>query len=91
MVKQTSLNASDNLQRELQELISSITGRSPEELRPDANFWSDLGIDSIKAVEIAVAIERRYKVNIRDEQIPKITNISQAVDAVRAALKNKNK
>lgn len=91
MPKKPDISSNDNLQQEMQGLVSGVTGRSPEELRPDANLWSDLGIDSIKAVEIAVAIEKRYKVNIRDEQIPKITNINQAVDALREALKKKNK
>jgi acyl carrier protein len=79
----------DNLQQEITQLISDVTGRSPEELKPDANFWSDLGVDSIKAIEITVAIERKYKIRVRDEQIPKITTVKQAVEAVREALKKK--
>ena len=80
---------SDNLEQELKQLISDTTGRGIEELKPDANFWEDLGIDSIKAIEITVAIERKYKIRIRDEQIPEIVNIGQAITVVREALEKK--
>jgi len=84
-----SNNIPENLEQDMQQLISEVTGRSLEELRPEANFWQDLGIDSIKAIEITVAIERRYKVSIRDEQIQQIATIDQAVKAVMEALKRK--
>jgi len=46
-------------------------------------------VDSIKAIEIVVAIERNFKVSIRDEQIPKIATVGQAIDIVRGALEKK--
>lgn len=78
-----------NLEQELKELIAGVIGRSPEELKPDADFWKDLGVDSIKAIEITVAIERKFKIAIRDEQIPQITNVTQAIAAVKQALEKK--
>lgn len=82
-------NIPENLEQDMQQLISEVTGRSLEELRPGANFWQDLGIDSIKAIEITVAIERRYKVSIRDEQISQIGTIEQAIKAVKEGLRRK--
>ena len=78
-----------NLEQELKELIAGAIGREVAELKRDANFWQDLEVDSIKAIEITVAIERKYKISIRDEEIPKISTIGQAVEAVREALKKK--
>ena len=82
-------NAPDNLELEIKQVISDVTGRGIEELKPEANFWQDLGVDSIKAIEITVAIEKKYKIRVRDEQIPKITTLGQAVDVVREALNKK--
>ena len=79
----------DNLEQEVKQLISNTTGLSAEELKSDANFWEDLGVDSIKAIEISVAIERKYKIRIRDEQISQIATIGQAVDVVKEALTKK--
>jgi acyl carrier protein len=78
-----------NLEQELKELLASITEREVEEFQPEANFWKDLSIDSIKAIEITVAIERKYGIRIRDEQIPQISNVRQAVEAVKALLAKK--
>ena len=46
----------------------------------------DLEIDSIKAIEIVVAIEKKYNIRIRDEDVPKITTVTQAVEVVNALL-----
>lgn len=79
----------DNIEQEMKELIANVIGREPDELKPETNFWKDLGVDSIKAIEITVAIERKYKVSVRDEQIPKITTVGEAINVVREALEKK--
>jgi len=82
-------NTSNNLEQELKQLISDVTAIPQEEIKSDANFWKDLGVDSIKAIEITVAIERKYKVRIRDEQVAQISTVEQAVGAVEEALEKK--
>jgi len=42
----------------------------------------ELEIDSIKAIEIIVAIEKKYKISIRDEDVPKITTVKEAIELV---------
>ena len=78
-----------NLQQHVTELIANVTGRDVEELKPDANLWQDLGIDSIKAIEIAVAIEKKFNVRIPDDQIPQIVTIEQAVQVIQNLLEEK--
>lgn len=78
-----------NLEQDIIRTIANVTGRSIEEFKPDASFYDDLGIDSIKAIEIVVAIERQYKIRIRDEQVPRISTVGQAVEIVKNALKKK--
>ncbi|MEW6100884.1 MAG: acyl carrier protein [Candidatus Omnitrophota bacterium] len=79
----------DSPEQELRVLIANVIGRDPSELKEETNFWQDLGVDSIKAIEITVAIERKYKISIRDEQIPQITTFGQALSAVKDALAKK--
>ena len=76
----------EDIEKEVTELIANVIGRDASELKSDANFWNDLGVDSIKAIEITVAIERRFKVRIRDEQIPKISTVGEAAEVVKKAL-----
>jgi acyl carrier protein len=78
-----------NLEQELAQVIAGVIGRESEELKPKVNFWKDLGVDSIKAIEITVAIERHFKVSVRDEQIPKILTFGDALNVVKQALEKK--
>jgi acyl carrier protein len=76
----------DNIEKELISIISEVSGFDEEEIKPDANFFDDLEIDSIKAIEITVAIEKRFKISVRDEDVPNITTVKHAVDLVNSLL-----
>jgi acyl carrier protein len=74
----------EKLRREIKELI--ITSLNLEDLTPDQIvddaplFQEGLGLDSIDALELAVAIERRYRVTIPDEAVGK--KVFQSVTAL---------
>ena len=84
-----SSNIPTNLDTEIKQLIAEIIGTTPEELRLETNLWNDLGVDSIKAIALTVAIERKYKVTVRDEQIPQITTVGQIIGIVKDVLRKK--
>jgi acyl carrier protein len=71
---------SQNIEKEIILIISEVSGVDEEEIKLDSNLINDLEIDSIKAIEIAVAVEKKYKVSIRDEDIPKIMTPRQIVE-----------
>lgn len=75
-----------NTESEIKTIIADISGYDEGEIAPEKNFYEDLGIDSIKAIEVTVAIEKKFKVNVRDEEIPKITTVRQAVQLVEKLL-----
>ena len=77
---------SENVEQSIIAIISEISGYEPEEITPDKNFYDDLEIDSIKAIEITVAIEKKFKVSVRDEDVPNITTVRQAVELVTQLL-----
>ncbi len=64
-----------DLVRDIKELIINslnLDGTTPEQIEDEAPlFASGLGLDSIDALELAVAIERAYKVTIPDEAVGK--------------------
>ncbi len=78
-----------NLEYEIKQLLSNVTGINIGQLKTSANLWQELGIDSIKAIEITVAIEKRFKIRVRDEQIPEIATIKDAIRVVSEALEKK--
>lgn len=71
-----------NIEQEIRAIISDVSGFDAEEIMPEKNFFKDLGVDSIKAIEIAVAIEKKFKISVRDEDIPKIATVKDAVEIV---------
>ena len=76
----------NNVEKEIISIISDVSGFDEEEITPEKNFYKDLEIDSIKAIEITVALEKKYKISIRDEDVPNITTVKQAVELVNRLL-----
>jgi len=80
----------ENVEKEIVLIISDISGLDVEEITPEKNFFRDLEIDSIKAIEVTVAIEKKFKVSVRDEDVPKITTVKDAVELVNKLLNQAN-
>ena len=53
-----------DIEVEVKNIIAEITEKEPEEIRPDSRFLEDLGMDSMMALEILAAIEKKYKITI---------------------------
>jgi acyl carrier protein len=75
-----------NIEKEIVSILSEISGVDEADIRPETDLAKDLEIDSIKAIEITVAIEKKFKVSIRDEDVPKIMTLQQAVELVKGLL-----
>jgi acyl carrier protein len=73
----------DTVEKEIISIISEVSGMEEEEIKPESNLAKDLEIDSIKAIEIIVALEKKFKVSVRDEDIPQITTVKQIVDLAK--------
>ena len=80
----------NNVEQEIISIISDVSGFEPEEIKPDTNLQNELEIDSIKAIEITVAIEKKFKVSVRDEDVPNITTLKQAVELVNTLINQKD-
>ncbi len=75
-----------NVEKEIVSIISDVSGYDEEEITPEKNFFKDLEVDSIKAIEITVALEKKFKISVRDEDVPKITTVKEAVELVEKLL-----
>ncbi len=79
----------NNVEKEIIAIVSDVSGFEPEEITQESNFFKDLEIDSIKAIEITVAIEKKFKISVRDEDVPNITTVKQAVELVNQLVANR--
>jgi len=75
-----------SIEKNIISIIAEIAGVEDDEINSGTKLVEDLEIDSIKAIEIVVAIEKKYNIRIRDEDVPKITTVTQAVEVVNALL-----
>jgi acyl carrier protein len=67
-------------EEEVRKMIADITEVPLEKLTPDADFFNDLGIDSLKAIEIVAAFEKKYRIIIPENDIPNIRNLKQVLE-----------
>lgn len=74
------------LEKEMKELVATVIGIPSASLNPDADFAKDLDVDSMKAIEITGAIEKRFKIIVPEEQIRKIRTLNQAIDLAKQLL-----
>jgi acyl carrier protein len=74
------------IEQEIISIIADVSGFDPEEISVDSKLADDLEIDSIKAIEIVVAIEKKYKISVRDEDVPKITTVGETIGIVSKLL-----
>ena len=73
----------DNFEEELKDLVSDIIEVPIEKLAPEADFINDLQVDSLKAIEIVAAVERKYRVVIPEQDIPKLINLRQITEYIK--------
>jgi len=78
--------SSNNIEREIISIIADVSGFDEEEIHLDTKLTDELEIDSIKAIEITVAIEKKFKISVRDEDVPNITTLRHAVELVKKIL-----
>jgi acyl carrier protein len=74
--------ASEEIVRRVKDLIAESLGVSPTEVVPDASFIDDLGADSLDIVELVMAIEKEFGIEIPDEDAEKISTVQDAVDYI---------
>jgi len=80
----------ENIEKDVISIVSEVSEVDEGDISPDTNLVQDLGINSIKAIEIVVAIEKKYKISIRDEDVPKIIIVKQIVDLTEELISKKS-
>ena len=78
-----------DLEKRLNNLIVEQLGISEEEAVPAASFIEDLGADSLDIVELVMAMEEEFDVEIPDEDAERIQRISDAIAYMKEKLGSK--
>ena len=67
----------------LGEIIVEVAGVPADQVTPDKTFVDDLDIDSLSMVEIAVAAQDKFGVEIPDDQLKDLKTVQDVIDYVR--------
>ncbi len=70
------------VREEVKRLIAELTEREISEITDTALFVDDLGVDSLMAIEVMVALDKRYRIDIPEAEFNKIKNVDDAVAVV---------
>jgi len=63
-------------------IVAEQLGVKEEQVTSDASFVDDLGADSLDTVELVMALEEEFEIEIPDEDAEKITTVQQAIDYI---------
>jgi acyl carrier protein len=73
----------DNYEQKIREIISEQLSVAPEKVTPEASFIDDLGADSLDIVELVMAMEEEFDMEIPDEDAEKIQTIQDAINYIK--------
>jgi len=73
----------------IKSIISEQLGVKQEEVTPEASFIDDLGADSLDTVELVMALEEEFGIEIPDEDAEKITTVGDAIKYIEEKAGNK--
>lgn len=68
------------------EIIVDRLGVDPNEITPEASFIDDLGADSLDTVELVMAFEEEFDIEIPDEDAEKLTSVGKALEYLESKL-----
>jgi acyl carrier protein len=78
-----STMASD-IETKVREKISEQLGVAADEVKPESSFIEDLGADSLDIVELVMALEEEFNIEISDEDAEKIRTVKDVVTYIEA-------
>ncbi|MFN2256884.1 MAG: acyl carrier protein [Desulfuromonadaceae bacterium] len=71
-----------SIEERVQKIVAEQLGVEEEQVTMEASFMDDLGADSLDTVELVMALEEEFEIEISDEDAEKIQKVKDAVEYV---------
>ena len=71
--------ADSNISDKVRDIIVQQLGVNPEQVTPEAKFIEDLGADSLDTVELVMAFEEEFDIEVPDEEAEKLQAVGDVV------------
>ena len=72
-----------SVEEKVKEIVVDQLGVDEKQVSPEASFIDDLGADSLDTVELVMALEEEFDIEIPDEDAEKIATVQNAVDYIK--------
>ena len=72
-----------SVEEKVKEIVCEQLGISEEEFSPEKHFIDDLGADSLDIVELVMAMEENFEIEIPDEDAEKIQTVRDAINYIQ--------
>jgi acyl carrier protein len=76
-----------DIEQRVKKIVAEQLGVAEADIKNESSFVDDLGADSLDTVELVMALEDEFEMEIPDEQAEKITTVQQAIDYATANVK----
>lgn len=73
----------NSITEDVKKITAEQLGVKIEEISNDSSFVEDLGADSLDTVELVMALEEKFNIEIPDEEAEKITTVQSAIDYIK--------
>ena len=77
-----------SVESRVRDIIVEQLGVNPEQVTPDASFVDDLGADSLDTVELVMALEEGFDIEVPDEDAEKLTTVGAAIKYIEENAKS---
>ncbi len=76
-----------DIKNEVLEIVATIIEKNASEIPLDAHLIQDVGADSMMALEILAALEKKYRIVIPEEKLMELTSVNKIINMVQTAKK----
>ena len=73
-----------SIEERVRKIVCEQLGKSDEEVNNDSSFVDDLGADSLDTVELVMALEEEFDLEIADEEAEQISTVQEAVNHINS-------
>ncbi len=77
----------DKMQEEILDIVSMVVEKEKKQIPLDAHLIQEVGADSMMALEILAALEKKYRIVIPEEKLKEMTTVNRIIAMAKAARK----
>jgi acyl carrier protein len=85
--EQPKFMAEKSIEEKVKDIIVEQLGVNPEQVTPQASFIEDLGADSLDIVELVMAFEEEFSVEVPDEDAEKLQTVGDVINYIKQRAK----